>query len=211
MSHGFLDIAISPGVHAAQQRMGVAHLWEQYRGRRTFDRFGPSEQHFIATRDSFYIASVSETGWPYVQHRGGPQGFMKLIGDRTIAFADYSGNRQYISVGNFDAESRACLFLMDYPQRARLKIYARVEILELDADPALTKLVTIPEYRANLERVFKLTLEAFDWNCPQHITPRFSELEISAAVEPLRSRLDELEAQNATLRARLAALGRPDE
>jgi predicted pyridoxine 5'-phosphate oxidase superfamily flavin-nucleotide-binding protein len=211
MSHGFLDIAISPSIHAAQRRMGVAHLCEQYRGGRTFDRFGSSEQHFIATRDSFYIASVSETGWPYVQHRGGPQGFMKLIGDRTIAFADYSGNRQYISVGNVDAESRACLFLMDYPQRARLKIYGRVEILELDADLALTKLVTIPEYRANLERVFKLTLEAFDWNCSQHITPRFSELEISAAVEPLRSRLDELEVQNAALRARLAALGQPDE
>ena len=128
------------------------------------------------------MATVSETGWPYVQHRGGPRGFLKCVDDRTLAFADYRGNRQYISTGNLAADDRACLFLMDYADRARLKIYAHVEDLALDADPALTELVTVPDYKAKLERIFRLRLENFDWNCPQHITPRFTEQEVSEAV-----------------------------
>lgn len=204
MPHGFLDIAITPSVRAAQEQMGVAHLWERAGGSRIFDRFGKSEKHFIATRDSFNMASVSETGWPYVQHRGGPRGFLRLVDDHTLAFADFSGNRQYISVGNFSTEKRACLFMMDYPHRTRLKIYAHVELLGLYDDPTLTEIVTAPDYRGKIERIFRLGLDAFDWNCTQHITPRFNEEEIGAAGEPLRARLSELEAENAQLRARLA-------
>jgi nuclear transport factor 2 (NTF2) superfamily protein len=144
---------------------------------------------FIADRDSFYMATVSETGWPYVQHRGGPRGFLKLIDDHTVAFADYRGNRQYISTGNLMADDRACLFLMDYPRRVRLKIYAHVETLALDDDPELTALVTMPDYRARLERIFRLRLKTFDWNCQQHITPRFTEHDIAEAIRPLRDRL----------------------
>jgi predicted pyridoxine 5'-phosphate oxidase superfamily flavin-nucleotide-binding protein len=187
--------------------MGADHVWRDFKGNRKFDRFGENEAAFIAERDSFYMATVSETGWPYVQHRGGPRGFLKLVDDRTLAFADYRGNRQYISTGNLAADDRACLFLMDYARRARLKIYVRVETLSLDADPDLTALVAMPEYGAKLERVFRLRLEAFDWNCSQHITPRFTEGEVSVAVRPLRERLAELEAENATLRARLEANG----
>jgi predicted pyridoxine 5'-phosphate oxidase superfamily flavin-nucleotide-binding protein len=203
MSYGFLDIAVTPSVRTAQAEMGVDHLWSDFRDDRRMDRFTEGETAFIATHDSFYMATVSETGWPYVQHRGGPAGFLKMVDDRTLAFADYRGNRQYISTGNLAANDRACLFLMDYPRRARLKIYAHVEKLALDADPALTALVTDADYRGKAERIFKLRLDAFDWNCPQHITPRFTEQEIGEAVRPLRERLSQLEAENAALRARL--------
>ena len=186
MSYGFLDIAITPSVKAVQARMGSNHVWQDAKGQRAFNRFTSEEAAFIATRDSFYMASVSETGWPYVQHKGGPSGFLKVIDAQTLAFADFRGNRQFISTGNLAADDRTCLFLMDYPRRTRLKIYAHVEALGLDDDPALTALVTIPGYKAKLERIFRLRLEAFDWNCPQHITPRFTEAEISQAVAPLR-------------------------
>jgi uncharacterized protein len=126
-----------------------------------------------------------------------------------MAFADYRGNRQYISTGNLAADDRACLFLMDYPRRARLKIYAHAENLAVDADPALTALVTVSGYKARIERIFPLRLEAFDWNCPQHITPRFTERVVTEAVQPLRERLAQLESENAKLR-RLASNGAPE-
>ena len=205
MSYGFLDIAITPAVQAAQAEVGADRLWRNFKGHREFDRFTDNEIAFIAGRDSFYMASVSETGWPYVQHRGGPRGFLKVIDDKTLAFADYRGNRQYISTGNFAANERGCLFLMDYPSRTRLKVYVHVDKLALDADLDLTERVTDVAYKAKLERIFRLRLEAFDWNCPQHITPRFTEDEIAEAVRPLRERLAQLEAANAALRARLEA------
>ena len=209
MSYGFLDIAVTPSVRAAQAAMGADGLWTDFGAHRTFDRFTENEAAFIAARDSFYMATVSETGWPYVQHRGGPRGFLKLVDEQTLAFADYRGNRQYLSVGNLSANDRVCLFLMDYPRRARLKIYAHAETIALDADPGLTELVAIPDYRGNPERVFRLRLEAFDWNCRQHIVPRFTEQEIAAAVQPLRERLAALETENAALRARLTIQGDP--
>ncbi|MET0282744.1 MAG: pyridoxamine 5'-phosphate oxidase family protein [Steroidobacteraceae bacterium] len=205
MAYGFLDIAGTPSVRAAQAAMGSERLWNGRELHRDFDRFGPQEAQFIGERDSFYISTVSETGWPYVQHRGGPRGFLKLVDDRTLAFADYSGNRQYISLGNLTAQPRAALILMDYAHRARMKIYAHVEILAPAADPALAALVTVPGYKAKMERIFLLRLDAFDWNCPQHITPRYTEEEIAAAMQPLRERLVELEAENATLRSGRAA------
>nr|WP_210312652.1 pyridoxamine 5'-phosphate oxidase family protein [Rhizobium giardinii] len=186
--------------------MGADQIWLGDHHRES-DRFTENELAFIAARDSFYIASVSETGWPYVQHRGGPRGFLKAVDRKTLAFADYRGNRQYISTGNFAANDRACLFLVDYQRRARLKIYMYVEKLKLDADPALTNLVFDAGYRAKAERIFRLKLEAFDWNCPQHITPRYTEQEVETAVTPLRERLAQLEAENAELRARLTKLG----
>ncbi|MCK0207126.1 pyridoxamine 5'-phosphate oxidase family protein [Starkeya koreensis] len=207
MSYGFLDIAVTPSVRAAQEEMGANHLWEDFQGDRTSDRFTPDEAAFIAARDSFYMATVSETGWPYVQHRGGAPGFIKVIDDRTLALADYRGNRQYISLGNLRADDRVSLILMDYPRRARLKIYGHIEAVALDADPALTERVGEPTQKARPERILKIRLAAFDWNCPQHITPRFTEGEVARAVAPLRQRLDELEKENAALKAALAARG----
>ena len=209
MSYGFLDLAVTPSVRAVQAKMGADHIWQDFKGHREFDRFTENEAAFIADRDSFYMATVSETGWPYVQHRGGPRGFLKVVDEKTLAFADYRGNRQYISTGNLAADHRACLFLMDYPHRARLKIYAHVETLALDDDPDLTALVAMPGYKARLERIFRLRLETFDWNCRQHITPRFTEREIAEAVRPLRDRLAQLESETAELRARLTNNGGP--
>jgi predicted pyridoxine 5'-phosphate oxidase superfamily flavin-nucleotide-binding protein len=201
MPFGFLDIAATPSVRAVQARMGVDRVWEDFKGDRAFDRFTDEEAAFMAARDSFYVATVSETGWPYIQHRGGARGFLKLLDERTLAFADYRGNRQYITTGNLATDDRACLFLMDYPNRARLKIYAHVDTLALDDDPALTEQVVVPGYRAKPERIFRVRLAAFDWNCRQHITPRFDEHEIAEAIRPLRERLTRLEAENAELRA----------
>ncbi|NLS20678.1 pyridoxamine 5-phosphate oxidase [Rhizobium sp. P40RR-XXII] len=206
MPYHFLDVAITPNVRLAQAEMGADQIWLGNYNRES-DSFTESELAFIASRDSFYMASVSETGWPYVQHRGGPPGFLKVIDDKTLAFADYRGNRQYISTGNYAANDRACLFLIDYPRRARLKIYMHVEKLTLVIDPALTNLVFDAGYRAKAERIFRLRLEAFDWNCAQHITPRYTEREVEQAVTPLRERLAQLEAENLALRTRLEAIG----
>jgi predicted pyridoxine 5'-phosphate oxidase superfamily flavin-nucleotide-binding protein len=204
MSYGFLDIAATPGVRSAQAEMGVDHLWKDFEGHREFNKFTNNEKAFFGDLDSMWIATVSETGWPYIQHRGGPRGFLKLIDDRTLAFADYRGNRQYITTGNLSTDKRACLFLLDYRRRARMKIFVRIEIVSLDADTRLNNLVEDPEYGAKVERIFLLHLETFDWNCSQHITPRFTELEVADAVEPLRERLTKLELENAALLAQLA-------
>lgn len=205
MPYHFLEVAVTPSVRAAQAAMGVDQIWLGTDNRPS-DTFTDQEIAFIASRDSFYMASVSETGWPYVQHRGGKPGFLKVVDQQTLAFADYRGNRQYISAGNLAANDRACLFLMDYARRARLKIYAHVERMPLDADQGLTELVSDPTYKGRAEGIFRLRLEAYDWNCPQHITPRYTEQEIEQAVAPLRDRLQRLETENATLRAQLGGV-----
>jgi uncharacterized protein len=209
MPYGFLDIASTPGVRAAQEANGSGAYWASFHGDRAFDRFSEGEAAFIAERDSLYMATVSESGWPYVQHRGGPPGFIRVLDDRTLAIADFRGNRQYISVGNLIASDRAALFLMDYPNRRRLKIYAHVEARDLTADPDLAAKLTLPGYGAKVERGLMIRLVAFDWNCPQHIIPRFSEAELAPALAPLRARLEALETENQTLRAELAARPQP--
>ncbi|WP_371076634.1 MULTISPECIES: pyridoxamine 5'-phosphate oxidase family protein [unclassified Sinorhizobium] len=160
----------------------------------------------MQSRDSFYMATVSETGWPYVQHRGGPAGFLRVLDERTLAFADFPGNRQYISLGNLSADNRAALILMDYPHRRRLKILARVETKDLRDDAELAERLAMPDYNAKVDRAFLLHIEAFDWNCPQHITPRFTEAEIADALAPVRRRIEELEAENRALREHLDRL-----
>ena len=204
MAYGFLDIAMTPSVRTAQAAMGAAEQWGSFQGNRAFDRFTDRETTFIAERDSFYMATVSETGWPYVQHRGGAPGFLLVVDDQTLAFADYRGNRQYLSVGNLGADGRASLILVDYPARRRLKIFARVEIVALDAAPALAAQLAGLDEGAVPERIMLLHLEAFDWNCPQHITPRFTKRQIAEAVRPLYEKVGALEAENASLRAMLA-------
>jgi uncharacterized protein len=207
MGYGFLDIAATPAVRAAQEANGSGEYWANFVGDRAFDRFTDAEKAFIAERDSFYMATVSEGGWPYVQHRGGPPGFIRILDEKTLAIADFRGNRQYISAGNLASNDRAALILMDYPNRRRLKIYAHVEAKGLVADPELAARLTTPGYRAKVERALVMHLAAFDWNCPQHITPRFSEAELAPALAPLRDRLQALESENRALRARLADKG----
>jgi uncharacterized protein len=159
---------------------------------------GPDEQAFIARRDSFFVASVSKTGWPSVQHRGGPVGFLTVLDAHTLAFADYRGNRQYLTVGNTSKDDRVALLLMDYPNQARLKVMGHLRVSD---DPALKARLTPTDRKVVVERVFTIT-EGFDWNCPQHITPGYSEAEVAEAVAPLRERLAWLEAENARLVSR---------
>jgi predicted pyridoxine 5'-phosphate oxidase superfamily flavin-nucleotide-binding protein len=203
MARDFLDIAGTPSVKAAQAANGVAMRVTTGEANAERSRFTAVEAQFIAARDTFYLASVSETGWPYVQHRGGPPGFLRVIDDSTLAFADFRGNRQYISLGNVTANDRVALLLMDYANRRRLKIYARIEAKDLKAEPQLAEILALPGYRARPERLFVLHLEAFAWNCPQHIAPRFTEQEIAAALAPVRSRIAQLEAENKALREKL--------
>lgn len=207
MPYDYLETAITPSVRQAQARMGADRIWRDFDGDRPARAFTEAEAQFIAEQDSLYLATVSETGWPYVQHRGGPPGFLKVIDPQTLAFADYRGNRQYISTGNLAANPRASLILVDYAHRRRLKIYAEIESLDLDADPGLTRAVTDAGYRAKLERVFRLRLVAFDWNCPQHIPQRLTEAAMTEALRPVAHRIAQLEAENAALRARLDAHG----
>lgn len=200
MSYRFLDIAMTPGVRAAQAENGSAQLWAQFQGDRTSDRFTANEVAFIAARDSFYMATASQGGWPYVQHRGGPIGFLRTIDDQTLACADFRGNRQYISVGNLSEDNRACLFLIDYPNRQRLKIYVRAETRRPTDDSDLMAKLAMPGYRGKVERALVFRLEAFDWNCPQHITPRFSAKEVEDVLTKAREHIQSLEAENDELR-----------
>jgi predicted pyridoxine 5'-phosphate oxidase superfamily flavin-nucleotide-binding protein len=207
MAYGFLDIAATPSVKDAQRANGSADYWSSFRGERISDRFTEAEAAYIAARDSFYMATVSESGWPYVQHRGGPPGFVRMLDDKTLAVADYRGNRQYITVGNLKAGGRASLILMDYPARRRLKIFAHVEVKDLADNPELAAAAATPGYKAKPERVLLFHLDAFDWNCQQHITPRFTEAEVAEALTPFRDRLAQLEAENKVLRQKLGTRG----
>ena len=204
MPYDYLDLASTPSARAAQEANGAGEFWANFQGDRTSDRLTGGAAAFIAARDSLYMATVSESGWPYVQHRGGPPGFIRILDDKTLAIPDFRGNRQYISAGNLAADDRAALILMDYPNRRRLKIYAHVEAKDLAADPELAAKLALPGYRAKVERALVIHLVAFDWNCPQHITPRFSEAELAPALSPLRARLEALEAENEALRAKVA-------
>ncbi|MCO6411460.1 MAG: pyridoxamine 5'-phosphate oxidase family protein [Thiogranum sp.] len=183
MARAFARIAFTPKVQAAQTRMGSRGAYRAAEtGAAEVVELSPWEIAFIGARDSFYQGTVGENGWPYVQHRGGPAGFLKVLGPQTIGYADFSGNRQYISLGNLDGNDRVILFLMDYPGQRRLKIWGRARLIDEDAEPELVARLESPDYRARVERGVIITVEAFDWNCPKHITPRFTEREVRQLV-----------------------------
>jgi predicted pyridoxine 5'-phosphate oxidase superfamily flavin-nucleotide-binding protein len=193
MAHKFLDLAFTPPVLAAQER---------YYGRSqnlppalSDDPLGPEETSFIEARDSFYLSSVGATGWPYLQHRGGPAGFCQVTGPNEIAFADYKGNRQMLTTGNVSTNDRVCLFMMDYPRRERLKILGHLEVLDAREHPALVQRITTPELAKMTERIFRIRVVSFDWNCPKYITPRYTAEEVNVALAPLKARIAELESQ----------------
>lgn len=199
MARAFARIAFTANVKAAQARMGSR---DAYRAAESGDaeavELSPNEVEFIAARDSFYQGTVGENGWPYVQHRGGPAGFLKVLGPQTIGYADFSGNRQYISVGNLEGDDRVSLFLMDYPNQRRLKIWGRARLVDEDHDPALVARLESPDYRARVERGVIITVEAFDWNCPKYITPRFTEREVRDLVGGGRREAEPVAAAAAT-------------
>jgi predicted pyridoxine 5'-phosphate oxidase superfamily flavin-nucleotide-binding protein len=208
MPHRFAELAFTPAVKAVQERQGSRESYERFAARSPAnDRLGPDEVAFLAERDSFYMATVSETSWPYVQHRGGPPGFVRVLDERTIALADFRGNRQYVSVGNLAGDGRVALIFMDYVHQRRLKVLGRARVVEIADDPALLARLALPGYDARVERAMAIAVEAFDWNCPQHITPRFTEPEILQLVAPLRARVAELEAEVGRLRKAAAGSG----
>jgi len=206
MAHRFGALTFTPAVKALQERYGSRRQYARMEpGSEDRERLTENETEFIAARDSFYIATIGATGWPYVQHRGGPKGFLKVIDDRTIAFADFRGNKQYISTGNLTTNDRAAVILVDYPSQARLKILGNVQVLDGEAAREWIDRLGEKTYKAVIERVYVIRIEAFDWNCPQHITPRYTAEQIEEAWAPFQRRLDELEKENRKLRETIAA------
>lgn len=191
MANKFLEIAFTDAVSKAQE-----HYYgrsQRMPGGAERDALTADEAQFIQSRDSFYLATVSETGWPYVQHRGGQPGFLRVVSPTALAFADYKGNRQMLSTGNLAVNDRVCLFLMDYPQRTRLKILGHARVEDARQHPELVAQFAAPDVQRIVERVFLIDVVSFDWNCPKYITPRYSVAEIEALVAPLKQRIADLE------------------
>ncbi len=205
MARAFAEIAFTPSVVETQKRQGSADGYAKFldadapRG----DRIGPAEAEFIAARDGFYQATVAENGWPYVQFRGGPVGFLKVLDAQTLACADFRGNRQYLSAGNLTADARISLILMDYPNQRRLKVWGRAQLRGVADEPELVSRLHDPSYRARPERAVVISVEALDWNCPQHIPLRLTLAELEPHLAPVRAEIARLKAENEALQALL--------
>lgn len=179
MAKHFMEFAFNDSVRNVQEKYGTRAAYQKMESRNEFrNQLTWQEKGYIKNRDSFYLSSVGENGWPYMQFRGGPKGFLKIIDDNVLAYADFRGNGQYISTGNINATKKTVLFLMDYTQQQRLKIWAEAKVLHADDHPELLEKVKMPDYSATIERIFTFKVHAFDWNCPQHITPRYTKEEI---------------------------------
>ena len=192
MTAKFQELAFTKSVSEAQERY---YGKSQHVQGAPQDALTEDEMEFIRARDSFYMATVSETGWPYIQHRGGKAGFLRVLSPTSLAFADYKGNRQLLSTGNVAGTDRVALFLMDYPLRTRLKILGHARVEDAREHPELVTQLAEPEVQRTVERLFFIDVVSFDWNCPQHITPRYTATEIEKVIAPLHQRIAELEAQ----------------
>ena len=204
MARPISDIAFTPSVKAAQQERGSRAAYAKMERRGGWhDVITPELEEFIAERESFYLGTASAEGQPYIQHRGGPKGFLKVLDEKTLAMADYAGNAQYISIGNLAENDKAFIFLMDYPHQSRIKIWGTAEFIE--NDPALLDRVIDRDYQARPQRVFVFHLKAWDVNCTQHIQQRFTVEETQSIIQRLHDRIGELEAHNAKLESQLGA------
>jgi len=199
MAPNYASLAFTDVIKTLQERYGSRQIYDRVEKKTTVEGLQQREVDFIQERDSFYLASIGDNGFPYIQHRGGPKGFMHVIDAQTVGFVDYQGNKQYISVGNVLTHPQVSLILMDYARKTRLKIYARAEIVELTDRPDLLAQLDPADYRHTPERMIVLHVEAYDWNCPQHITPRYSIDEINDALAPLKDYISKLEAKVAVL------------
>ncbi len=201
MSNRFAQLAFTPAVRHHQRLHGSDRAYRKaLEGSTDVDLIGPDEAAFIAQHDSFYLSTVGETGWPYIQHRGGPRGFLRVLDEHTLGFADLRGNRQYITRGNLDHNDRVALFLMDYTHQARLKVLGRARVVE--DDPALLTSLAVEGYAGRPERAFLIDVEGMNWNCSQHIPQLLPRAEVENALLSLHERIDALEEENAALRAR---------
>lgn len=201
----YAQLAFTEPVKALQQQEGSRRAYEQREKYQVTDGLSENEMQFIADQNSFYLASYGENDYPYIQHRGGPRGFLKVIDDKTIGFVDFTGNKQYISVGNISTHPNVALILVSYPHRARLKVYARARVVALDEDPDLFEQLDLQDYPHRPERMIVFDIRAYDWNCPQHITPRYTVEEIEEAMAPQKAYIEQLEAEIARLKGQLAA------
>lgn len=186
----YAELMFTPKVAAEQERERTRDMYQRAYPERTKAELGPDERAFLESRTSIYIASVSETGWPYIQHRGGPRGFLKVLDGVTLGFADYRGNRQFITKGNLQSEARVSVFAMDYARQARLKLQGHARMIGAVEDPDLAERLTI-DGQGRVERLMTIRIEAMDWNCPQFITPRFDADEIAQLVGPEMQRMEE--------------------
>jgi uncharacterized protein len=203
----FGSLVFTPLVKKLQERYGSRRQYERMENfGAPQDRLTEFEIEFLAERDSFYMATTGATGWPYVQHRGGIKGFLKVIDDRTLAFGDLRGNKQYISTGNLLTDDRVAIITIDYPRQARLKILGRIETLEGEKAEGWLDKVRMPGEKTPIERVFVIHVEAYDWNCPQHITPRYTVEELRDGMKDVEKRIQSLEQENESLRKQLAAI-----
>ncbi|MGK7928303.1 MAG: pyridoxamine 5'-phosphate oxidase family protein [Spirulina sp.] len=194
MSRKFTEIAFTPAVKAFQDRYGSREMYARMEeSGPANDTIIPKLETFIKARDSFYLGTRNENGWPYIQFRGGLVGFLKILDEKTLGFADFSGNCQYLTIGNLSVDDRVFLFLMDYANRRRLKIWGRAKVI-FD-DPEIIEQLKMPDYHAEVKRGFLITVEAWDWNCPQHIPQKYSEAEVAEMLAPLQTRIAELEAR----------------
>jgi len=193
MNYG--KLAFTDAVKKLQEENGSRRNYERMEKYAVADGLRENEIAFIHDRDSFYMATQGENGYPYIQHRGGPPGFIKVIDSKTIGIVDFSGNKQYISVGNIQTHPQVALIMVDYPQRARLKLYADARIVELDDDAELFALLDPADYKHRPERMMVFDIKAYDWNCPQHITPRYTVEDIEKALAPQRDYIRRLEAE----------------
>jgi predicted pyridoxine 5'-phosphate oxidase superfamily flavin-nucleotide-binding protein len=186
MTDNFTELAFTESVKAQQEKYGTRTAYSRMeKGGKFRNQITWQEKKHIENRDGFYLSSVGENGWPYMQFRGGPNGFLKVTDDNTLAFADFRGNGQYISTGNFNDNNKTMLFLMDYPNKRRLKIWAEAEVLDPADHPELAEQLIMPDYEATVERIIVFKVHAFDWNCPQHITPRYTQEEIQKGIVKL--------------------------
>lgn len=200
MGSNFGSLVFTPMVKALQEKYGSRRQYARMEGSGAPGHLSPDESAFIAEQESFYLATVGASGWPYVQYRGGPKGFLKVIDNQTLAFADFQGNKQFITTGNLATDNRIALIIVDYPLQARLKLLGRVEVFEGEAGRDWIKQLRTEGYKAVISRAFVIRIEAFDWNCPQHIKRRFTEEQIQEAIAPFERRLQDLVKENQELR-----------
>ncbi len=203
MAKNFAEIAFSDAAKNLQKKHGSRNSYARMEKFSVIDGLTDGEISFIENQNSFYIASTGSNDFPYIQHRGGPKGFLKVLDSKRVGFIDFSGNKQYVSVGNIATNAKVSLIMIDYPRKARLKIYAKAEIIELDKQPELYDLLDLDDYKFRPERMFILNIEAYDWNCPQHITPRYTVDEIEEALIPQQKYIAKLEQEINALKTKL--------
>ncbi|MFI1742950.1 pyridoxamine 5'-phosphate oxidase family protein [Thalassobellus sediminis] len=202
MAKNFAEIAFTDAVKKLQTKHGSRNGYERMEKFNIIDGLTHSEISFIEKRDSFYMATIGTKNYPYIQHRGGPKGFLKVLDSKRLGFIDFSGNKQYVSVGNIKTNNKVSLFIMDYPNKSRLKIFAKSEIIVLKDNPELKESLNLEDYNFKPERMMIFHIEAYDWNCPQHIIQRYTMNDVEEAIIPLKTHIINLEAQIEELKSK---------